>query len=508
MGTPTTKNQPVTVKDPGPSVLPAANAASFSIDEQACTICINDIAEGLQEGICLFSPPSRVALVYACGPESPMRIHDPQNLLKGHEPKLNTLFIESETWRKGAPSSAFFRGATTMHPEPGLDLTGLISFGGRSRAIHYQMWFTEHHPDMCAVGPTERWLEHAAWRLSHDVANPKEFYTGISGYFLKEYATHAVRDFIVDEMTLKIGMDTALRVYPILDAVLGISRTREEGQAARGELMFVEPRFLEFKNFIARFPEAERPSLDNFKHVRKMLLAVEDSPRRLISDGRWIVGISNDDWPDFALIADFRGGHGFMHINGRPICSFANGRFHSTTRRAKLVHVEEALLESNLDPEQGSELFKIITEIVHRAEGGKFGCTLVVDLNDQPVAIAGQKLEKALDLRDPHLLDLAQSLAKADGALHIGSDRHLHGFACLLDGSTIPGEDRARGARFNSALRFTAAHPNLLVVVVSSDRPVSVIQEGLELSALCQYQAVTRTTRIPPLLKNWVAAVS
>jgi len=473
-------------------------------DQQACTICINDITEGLQEGISLFSPPSRIALIYARHAEDPVRIHDPQHLLRGHEPKLAQFYLDSTAWRKAAPSPELLKGSTTMHPEPGLDLSGLISFGGRSRSIFYQMWFTEHHPDMCSVGPTECWLEHAAWRLAHDVANPKEYYTGISGYFLKEYAAHAVRDYIVDEMNLKIGMDTDLRVYPILDAVLGVSRTREEGKWPRGRLMFVEPRYLEFKSFIARFPRSERPSLDNHKHVRKTLLAVEDSPRQLISDGRWIWGISNDDWPDFALIADFRGGHGFMHINGKRICSFADGKFQSTTRRAKLVQVEEALLEYNLDPGQGSVLFKIISHIVHHAQDAKFGCTLVVDLNDPPVTIAGQKLERALDLREHHLLDLAQALAKTDGALHIGADLHLHGFACLLDGSTIPGEDRARGARFNSALRFSAAHPNLLVVVVSADRPVSIIQEGLEISAQCRFQAVVRTTRVPPVLRQWV----
>ena len=51
---------------------------------------------------------------------------------------------------------------------------------------------------ICSLGPTERWLEHAAWRFSHEIANEKALYTGISGNFLREYASHAVRDDIVD----------------------------------------------------------------------------------------------------------------------------------------------------------------------------------------------------------------------------------------------------------------------------------------------------------------------
>ena len=96
-------------------------------------------------------------------------------------------------------------------------------------------------------------------------------------------------------------------------------------------------------------------------------------------------------------------------------------------------------------------------------------------------------MENPLDLREPAYLELAKSLAKVDGALHVGSDLHMHGFACLLDGRSVPGEDRARGARFNSALRFTSEHENIIVVVVSSDRPVSVIKEGVELTARCEW---------------------
>jgi predicted DNA-binding transcriptional regulator AlpA len=119
-------------------------------------------------------------------------------------------------------------------PEKNLQLAGLISFGGRSRSIFYQMLFTEHHPDICSMGPTERWIEHAAWRFSHDISNECNLFTGISGSFLREYATHAVRDYIVDRMNWILGWDTHLRIFPTLDTVLGISRTIEEGAFPRG----------------------------------------------------------------------------------------------------------------------------------------------------------------------------------------------------------------------------------------------------------------------------------
>jgi hypothetical protein len=91
-----------------------------------------------------------------------------------------------------------------------------------------------------------------------------------------------------------------------------------------------------------------------------------------------------------------------------------------------------------------------------------------------------------------------------DGALHIGADLHLHAFACLLDGLSVPGEDRSRGARFNSALRFTAMHKDLIVVVVSSDRPVSVMHGGAEMTAACELKAVCDIPTRPPTMVEWL----
>ncbi|MBU0909317.1 MAG: DNA integrity scanning protein DisA nucleotide-binding domain protein, partial [Proteobacteria bacterium] len=121
------------------------------------------------------------------------------------------------------------------------------------------------------------------------------------------------------------------------------------------------------------------------------------------------------------------------------------------------------------------------------------------------IEISGQRLEHPLDLRQPSILELAKSLAKVDGALHIGTDMHLHSFACLLDGRTVPGEDRSRGARYNSALRFSSEHSDIIVVVVSSDRPVSIIKEGVEVSAQCQLKPVARYIASPPTLTAWLA---
>jgi DNA integrity scanning protein DisA with diadenylate cyclase activity len=419
--------------------------------------CIEDTIDGLQDGLSHFSGSSRAAVIYAITPDDSMRIYDPQNLLRGHEPILEELYLVSGDWRKNIRLSVETKKFRHMLPEKNLD-----------------------------------------------VANEEELYTGISGSFLSEYSAHAVRDYVVDQMNINLGWDTQLRAYPILDAVLGISRTREEGQWPVGELIFIDLRSLPELEFFARFPETGQPSLSNFKHVRKLLLSVEASNRRLVSEGKTILGIAGEKLPSFCVVADFRGRHGFLRINDEIACSFSDGRFKSSTHQANLVNIEEILLESTLDDETSNRLYKIITSVVRCAESQEHGCTLVIDFNEPPVQISGQSLEKPVDLRLSQNLALSKSLAKVDGALHIGADAYLHGFACLLDGRTVPGEDRARGARYNSALRFTAEHDHIVVVVVSSDRPVSVIQEGVEISAQCQWKPEFSCIETHQTLEEWI----
>lgn len=467
------------------------------------TLSIITIHDGLSAGLSHFSQTSRAAAIYAVKPGAPLRVHDPQGLLAGHEVKLREVYADSEAWRCPPPDS----GWPAEHiPVPPPSLSGLIAYGGCSASVGYQMWFTDQHPDMCSTGPTRCWLEHAARLLSHDMASREAVALGTSGYVLQEYAPHAVRDYIVDERNRRLGWDTRLRIYPLLDATLGISKTREEGRAAFGELAFVEPAALEDIRWLARFPADERPLLSDVKHVRKLLQSTEGGGRWLASDGRGVAGIAHGAKPAGSVVAEFKGAYGFIRLDQEKVCSFADGTFASSTRRANLVQLEEVLLASHLDPSAQHVLFQVAQTLVHAAQDGGHGCGIVVDLGLTPLTIPGHHLESPLDLSTTGNMELAKALARVDGALHIGGDLRLHGFACMLDGLSVPGESRARGARYNSAVRFTARHDDLVVIVVSSDRLVSIFQNGVELTASCAWIPISSRLRRPPTLAQWLEA--
>ncbi len=443
---------------------------------------VSEILIGLRDGLTRFSGPSRVGVIYRLTVDDDYYVCDPAGLLRGHETKIRAAFFDENNYPVSLHRYLLDTHYSRIDRVDDLELDGIICVGGLSGPVPYQMWFTDHHPEILSTGPTQRWLEHAALRFSHDAANEQELYSGISGRFLREYATHAVHDHILHELKRvnSAGTDNTFSIYQILGGILAISRTREELKSPHGELAFILPEHIDSIDFLARFHEAELPQLDNHKHVRKLLQAVQKFRNRLVSDGRQILGIARGRIDQFHLTADFQGLYGFLRVNDQSICSFADGAYSSATHQAKLFQVEEALLDYELDSSIRSSLFHIISSIVHYGETENFGCAVVLDLNEPITHIAGQNLQQPLDLERSNLLDLACDLARVDGALQIGSDRKLHRFACLFDGPAIANEDRARGARYNSALRFTACHPNTVIIVVSADRPVSVIRNGYE----------------------------
>lgn len=442
-------------------------------------IIINVLA--LSRGLSVFSGPSRAALILKIRDNDTPRLYDPKGLLAGNEEKI-AHFMRTAELKKPSCKNKWISNLD-FSPLNDLNLPGTVSFGCSMKHVAMQYWIAERQSDLCSTGPLIRWMEFAAGQLALDLIDHEALREDISNFALQSYSTHAVRDYIMDLREEKLGMDSDLQFYPILDAITGIANTREEGAWARGSVAFVEPKLINKVDFLASFPAHEQPNLANFRHCRKLVQAVEGSTRLLISDGSTIVGISQSTPPPGSVIAHFKGRYGFMHLDDELICAFSESGFFGTNRKPKLELLEGLLGSFNLPEAMLTPLLSSSQHIVECAQGRKHGCTLVLDLGDPPTHIAGLSLNAPLDLKMPEHLALAASFAKLDGALHINKHDKLLSFACLLDGPSLPGENRGRGARYNSALRFSAHHPDIVVVVVSSDRPISIMYKGAEFNA-------------------------
>lgn len=117
-------------------------------------------------------------------------------------------------------------------------------------------------------------------------------------------------------------------------------------------------------------------------------------------------------------------------------------------------------------------------DIVTLAIKNKYGCTLILDNNISPLELSGMYLDKPTDD-----INLVAGMAHIDGAVQINSDGAAIAFGCILDGQRLSNEVLSRGARYNSARRFSkeTAASKIAIVAVSADGPVTIFNQGVEI---------------------------
>jgi hypothetical protein len=182
-------------------------------------LCIANILKGVEEGLSKYSNYSRAALIFSAFEDDPVRVFDPQNILRGHESKLKSVFYANhDKWRREVKEKIAGQPHGYIVSDNRLLLSGLISHTGCSNEFFYQLWFTDHHPDMCSIHPTQRWLEQAASLLVHDY-NSKVSALNSSDYVLKNYSLQAIADFIIDQREENLGFDSKMMITPVLNDI-------------------------------------------------------------------------------------------------------------------------------------------------------------------------------------------------------------------------------------------------------------------------------------------------
>ena len=232
--------------------------------------------------------------------------------------------------------------------------------------------------------------------------------------------------------------------------------------------------------------------LGQARSVRKLLELTDDSTA-LLTDGRAVYGLGECvSAPDVARVV----------IEGHAKWSLSI----DDTALMKVVYEHATLPKQILDKE-------LFCDVAHRTLGAvvveriwdTFQCALDSDhgttivVSEDPVSEIGRLGQEALAIKPEYLdyKDVAR-LGRIDGAIVLGPDGRCYAFGVILDGLATSSGDRARGARFNSSVRYQrTSKVGTMVIVISDDGTVDLIPSLMPrvprhevedaVSAFCEY---------------------
>ena len=211
--------------------------------------------------------------------------------------------------------------------------------------------------------------------------------------------------------------------------------------------------------------------LNENRSVRKILELTDDSTS-LLADSDSVYGLGEcASAPDVAKITVE--GHARWSISVDDIILMRVDYEHAALPKQIL---DKALFEDVAERTVGAVEVERIWGIVQSALEDDHGTTIVV--SKEPVAEIDRLAQQALPIKPEYLehKDVAR-LGRVDGAILLGPDGRCYAFGVILDGLAASSGDRARGARFNSSMRYQQTFKEIgtMVIVISDDGTVDLI---------------------------------
>ena len=265
-----------------------------------------------------------------------------------------------------------------------------------------------------------------------------------------------------------------------------------ERSSAKGHLIITSRDNLENK---LKVTFANPVPLHDTRSVRK-ILELTDEARALLTDGRAIYGLGEClPAPNVAEIAIEGHAKWSLIINGTALMKVAYE--HATLPKQIL---DKDLFRDVAHREVGAVEVERVWDILQCALDNNHGTTIVVSEN--PVSEIERLGQEALAIKPEYLdhRDVAR-LGRIDGAIILGPEGRCYAFGVILDGLATTSSDRARGARFNSSIRYQRTSKiGTMVIVISDDGTVDLIpnlmprvwRQEVEdtVRAFCEYSGV------------------
>ena len=270
------------------------------------------------------------------------------------------------------------------------------------------------------------------------------------------------------------GVATALNptaLQPdLFSVVTSFSSQTYERIGARGYLAITKPDNLTNKLRVAfQSPIA----LTEIRAVRKVL-ELTDEDRVLLSDGQSIFGIGHcDPAPDVARIVVE--GHATWALSIDNATLMGVDHEHASLPGQLL---DKSVVKDIVERTVGNVEFERIWEVIQAAINSGHGTTIVV--SSDAMGEAERLSRQGVPIKPDYLnREDARRLGRVDGAIILGTDGRCYAFGVILDGlATSSSGDRARGARFNSSVRYQqTSDPKPVVIVISDDGTVDVVPQ-------------------------------
>lgn len=281
----------------------------------------------------------------------------------------------------------------------------------------------------------------------------------------------------VDFVTSSVYLTGSYHGTGLFSALSALSTTRYEGQPGYGNILAVSPTDPALVTDIKlRVPV----SLRDIRGVRKILEISDRGQIGLLSDGATIYGLGHIDGSyeaadesifEFHVVGD---GKWLMHHAGLPLLKVEFG-YPALPKeridRARFTDTAERLFGSQ--PADASRLWELALAAADQAHGSM----LVIS---EAAESEANRLDAQAILIDQAELstELLYRATSIDGAALFSPTGACHALGVILDGVTTHEGNRARGSRFNSAVRYLAtAKAATMIVLVSEDGMIDVLPD-------------------------------
>ena len=253
-------------------------------------------------------------------------------------------------------------------------------------------------------------------------------------------------------------------LFGALNAVASLTYERA---GAKGNLTVTTHANLE-KWLTVRFKTPVR--LRESRTMRK-ILQLSDDNRSVLADPTRAYGLGTGKTaPDVVEVSITGHAKWEASVNGDKFVRVSYGKATIPNQQ-----IEKDELKDTAERTVGNANINRIWNIVQTAQENGQGATIVV--SKDPEAETARLSTEGMPI-EPDYLEPEEivKLCSVDGAVMIGPDGRCYAFGVILDGVADESGDRARGARFNSALRYqNRKTPGSMIIVISDDGTIDLL---------------------------------